>query len=137
MNGFPLRCKKSCSPVNRILSPFAGASIIYLAPTSLSGSSCLPLPATSAILVSRRATRKVRDLPKYIWHSTRKVYPHHTLLHDSVRSYRTFSPLSRHMCRDGLFSVALLCLSLRKAHPLGGAMLYVVRIFLYRIYLQR
>src|SRR5690606_1130941 len=45
MNGFPLRCKKSCSPVNRILSPFAGASIIYLAPTSLSGSSCLPLSA--------------------------------------------------------------------------------------------
>src|SRR5690606_9225417 len=28
--------------------------------------------------------------------STRKVYPHCTLLHSSVRSYHTFSPLSHH-----------------------------------------
>ncbi len=75
--------------------------------------------------------------------STRKVYPFPELLRESVRSYRTFSPLQPHPGppqRGGvglkLFSATLSMLSFsrllggRELHPLGGAALYVVRTFL-------
>ncbi len=56
-----------------------------------------------------------------------KVYPSCVLLHKTVSSYLTFSPLSSRA--KLLFSVALSLRNLRN-RPLTGAMLYAVRTFL-------
>ena len=66
--------------------------------------------------------------------STRKVYPRTDLHRYAVRSYRTFSPLSRRNVGTVIFCDPV-CAPVpitRKPepHPLGGAVLCVVRTFL-------
>ena len=79
-------------PVSRILYCLLAAPIIYLAPPSSAGSSCLPLltpPGGSTERATQRAYahQDVRGI------STHEVYPSVLLPAPSVRSYRTFSPL--------------------------------------------
>src|SRR5690625_2903878 len=95
----------------------------------------IQLPTPSGKLL--RATREIQiDLPEYIWHFNSQGLPQNTLLYFSVCSYHTFSPLSRHQDETASFlwhySVLPPFIEKKetKTHPLGGAMLYVVRIFL-------
>src|SRR5690606_32855675 len=110
-----------CSPVNRILLPCVGHSIIYLARTSPSGSSCLPLPAPKIPASNQEDLLEIYRNISGI--STRKVYPHCTLLHSSVCSYHTFSPLLPTRLGAVCFLWHYSVFPHGKAHPLGGAML--------------
>ena len=108
LNAFIFFTKKSLLQANkpdsvtiwRRLPP--AVTIIYLGPSSRTGSSCLP-PTTFSTeaekndRTSRLAIVEVRDFDKAIRGvhgiSTHKVYPRSLLPDPGVRSYRTFSPL--------------------------------------------
>ena len=93
-------------PVSRILS-FASVkntdpelpSFIWSAPHGC-GSICLPLPADPKIKLRATIRSRHRDIHGI---STHKVYPYLTLRPGIVRSYHTFSPLSRHEAGTVIF----------------------------------